>query len=263
MNTNDLLSGILAELKAQNESLGFGHPPRPRYIYANRQYPDALWYFWDGAKKEYEPIPYHALTGLIEKLDIETKEFKGKTEAKVNLHIKADRRYILQVGYDTIAAKGLLWGLSKLPQNAYSAPITIAVEPGETDQVLFTRIYNPRSGESVYAPYPDNTNWANVVSKAQAKINPAAAPSAGVALPPVPVPTQVSTISKEQMKRLFAISRSAGFIDGAVKLLIGDFEYLSTSDIRIADYERICELAGDESQASIYNDRFRVPIGTW
>ena len=57
----ELLQAILDELKAQGRSegstpLGFGNPPRARYIYANRQYPDCLWYFWNGGKSIYEPI---------------------------------------------------------------------------------------------------------------------------------------------------------------------------------------------------------------
>jgi hypothetical protein len=171
-----LLQAILDELRAAAQltapsaPLGFGHPPKPRYIYANRQYPDCLWYFWNGAKNEHEPIGLHALTGRIEKLELETKEFKGKTEQKVNLHITADRPYIIQSGFDTLFAKGLLYTLAKLPADAFAKPITIAVEAGETDQVLFCRIYNPVTGNSVYAPYPEQVDWTAVADRAIQKI---------------------------------------------------------------------------------------------
>ena len=46
----------------------------------------------------------------------------------------------------------------------------IAVEPGETDQVLFCRIYNPASGKSVFAPYPEDTDWAATAQRAVSKI---------------------------------------------------------------------------------------------
>jgi hypothetical protein len=172
-----LLQDILTELRAAAQAtqaartpLGFGHPPRPRYIYANRQYPDCLWYFWNGAKSEHEPIGMHALTGRVEKLEIETKEFKGKTEQKVNLHMFADRSYVIQSGFDTLFARGLLYTLSKLPADAFANPITVAVEAGDTDQVLFCRIYNPVTGNSVYAPYPDQVDWAAVADRAIQKI---------------------------------------------------------------------------------------------
>jgi hypothetical protein len=174
MTTDKLLLQILEELQRTNRPsapLGFGHPPKPRYIYANRQYPDCLWYFWNGGDNKHEPIALTSLTGTIEKLEIETKEFRGKPDPKVNLHIRADRNYIIQAGADTLFAKGLLFTLSKLPPQAFEQAITIAVEPGETEQVLFCRIYNPATGQSIYAPYPDDTDWAKVTAKAISKVN--------------------------------------------------------------------------------------------
>jgi hypothetical protein len=175
MNTDELLKAILDELRAARRStsaipLGFGYPPKPRYIYANRQYSDCLWYFWNGAKNEHEPIAFQALTGMIEKLEIETKAFRGKPDPKVNLAVRAERSYIIQAGFDTIFAKGLLYTLAKLPVEAFRQPITIAVEPGETEQVLFCRIYNPSTGNSVYAPYPDDVDWPAVSQRAIDKI---------------------------------------------------------------------------------------------
>lgn len=171
INTNQLLQAILEELRTKKQTLGFGHPPKPRYIYANRQYSDCFWYFWNGALNEHEPIEEHALTGIIEKLEIEQKEFRGKPDLKVNLHIRADRTYVIQAGYETLFSKGLLYTLSKLPITAFTQPITLAVEPGDTDQVLFCRIYNPATGQSVYAPYPDPTDWQQVTQRAIAKID--------------------------------------------------------------------------------------------
>ena len=170
-DSNAYLQAILQELQASKQQLGFGHSPKPRYIYANRQYAECLWYFWDGAKKEHEPILFQALTGIIEKLEIEEKEYKGKPEFKVNLHIKADRNYVIQSGLETLFAKGLIYTLSKLPIAAFTQPITIAVEPGDTEQVLFIRVYNPVTGIAVYAPYTEPVNWQDVIARATSKIN--------------------------------------------------------------------------------------------
>ncbi|WP_242041684.1 hypothetical protein [Alkalinema sp. FACHB-956] len=171
MDTNELLKAILDELRSQRQPLGFSHPPKPRYIYANRKYNDCLWYFWNGAKNQHEPIEYHALTGIIEKLELEEKEFRGKSDSKVNLFIRADRMYIIQSGWDTVFAKGLLYTLSKLPIDAFTKPITISVEAGETEQVLFCRIYNPATGSSVYAPYGEEVDWEAVTQRAIDKIS--------------------------------------------------------------------------------------------
>jgi hypothetical protein len=165
-----LLTEILQELrKLTAPPLGFNHPPKPRYVYANRQYSDCLWYFWNGGKNEHEPIAHHALTGAIERIEIETKEFRGKPDIKVNLHIRGDRFYVLQSGFDTLFAKGLLWSLDQLPSLTAGAVLTIAVEPGDTEQVLFCRVYGP-DGQSIYAPYPDTTDWVAIAASVQSKL---------------------------------------------------------------------------------------------
>lgn len=171
LDSNQILQAILDELRAVKQPLGFGHPPKPRYIYVNRQYPDCLWYFWNGAKNEHEPIEKHALTGIIERLEIEEKEFRGKPDYKVKLYIQADRKYVIQSGLETLFAKGLLYTLSKLPIAAFLQAMTIAVEPGDTEQVLFCRIYNPTTGQAVYAPYSEGTNWQAVTQRAITKID--------------------------------------------------------------------------------------------
>jgi len=183
MNSEPLLQAILDELKATRAAhapvpLGFGAPPKPRFIYANRQYSNCLWYFWNNAKNEHEPIEQTALTGWIEKLEIESKEFRGRTETKVNLSMRADRPYIIQAGFETIFARGLLHTLAKLPPEAFRQPIMIAVEPGDTDQVLFCRIYNPATGKSVFAPYPEDTDWTATAQRAVTKIQKAHEPAA-------------------------------------------------------------------------------------
>lgn len=186
MSGLEILTAILEELRSRKSvPLGFGTPPKPRYLYANRQYPDCLWYFWNGGDNKHEPIAHTALTGTIEKLEIETKEFRGKADPKVNLTIRADRTYIIQAGLDTLFAKGLLYALTKIPRDALQKPITIAVEPGETEQVLFCRIYNPITGNSVYAPYPDDTDWVEVAAKAIGKIH-GPAPASASAETPIP-----------------------------------------------------------------------------
>jgi hypothetical protein len=194
-----LLEEIRDEIKAGNVKtpLGFGHPPKPRYIYANRQYPDCLWYFWRGDRNEHESIELHAITGTIVKLDIETKEFRGKPDPKVNLTIKADRTYIIQAGFDTLFAKGLLYSLASNKMQNFDTLWTIAVEPGETEQVLFCRIYDPVTGESVYAPYPDDVDWPSAAAKAQAKLGQAtSAPEAPQTAAPKAKPVASKPVAK-------------------------------------------------------------------
>ena len=169
----ELLAQILAQLKAQSQPsiLGFSDPLRTRYIYANRQYPDCLWYFWAGGKSVHEPIEHHAITGIIDNIEVETKEFRGKSGPKLNVSIKADRPYVIQAGMDTMFAKGLIFTLSKLPVEAFRKPIMIAVEAGDTEQVLFARVYNPAKNALVFAPYGDDEiDWPAITQKAIDKV---------------------------------------------------------------------------------------------
>jgi hypothetical protein len=82
-----------------------------------------------------------ALTGYIEKIAIEEAEFRKKTALKLNIHIRSDRNYVIQCGLDTIAGQCLVHALAYIPQTDFSSPLTIAVEPGDTEQVLFARVY--------------------------------------------------------------------------------------------------------------------------
>ena len=88
----------------------------------------------------------------------------------MNLTLRADKLYVIQSGSDTLFGRGLLHTLAKLPQEAFRHPIMIAVEAGETDQVLFCRLYNPTTGKSVFAPYPDDADWNAITQKAITKI---------------------------------------------------------------------------------------------
>jgi hypothetical protein len=171
-STEALLAQILAQLKESKPSvkLGFGPSPKARYIYANRQYPDCLWYFWDGGTKEYEAISDNAITGTVTKVEIETKEYKGKPAVKLNITLQADRAYVIQAGFDTLFGKGLLYMLSELPIASLRGPIMIGVEAGETEQVLFCRIYNPVTGKAFFRPAPDDADYAAVAAKVIAKL---------------------------------------------------------------------------------------------
>ena len=174
MNNDTILQAILDEIKAMRNApptvpVGFSSPPKPRFVYANRQH-NCLWYFWNSVKNEHEPIEATALTGWVEKMEIEEKDFRGRTETKVNLTVRAERQYIIQAGFETIFARGLMHTLAKLPAEAFRQPIMIAVEPGEAEQVLFCKIYNPANGKSVFAPYADDTDWKSVAQRAISKI---------------------------------------------------------------------------------------------
>jgi hypothetical protein len=77
----------------------------------------------------------------------------------------------VQAGFDTLFSKGLLSALDKLPVEVFSRPLTIAVEPGDTEQVLFCRVYDA-AGQPVFAPYEEPINWQQIALRVARKISP-------------------------------------------------------------------------------------------
>jgi hypothetical protein len=237
--TEQLLTAILSELR-RGPALGFGHPPSPRYIYANRQYSDCLWYFWNGEKKEHEPISHHALTGVIEKLEVETKEYKGKPDVKLNLHLRADRRYVIQAGFETEFSKGLLARLNLVRD--LKSVITIAVQAGETEQVLFCRVWDSQ-GVGIKVESQEGLDYVAIVADIAARIGgegdrpalpPKAQPKPVVSQPKVKLADRSipsDAISIEKRRELFTFADSKGLTEEGLKYGLRCNGFASTAQL--------------------------------
>jgi hypothetical protein len=161
--TQQLLSAMLEELRMMNHpsSLGFVDLPRPRYIYANRKHNGTLWYFWDG--DNHEPIMSTGLAARIVRLEIKAREYKGKEGEKLNIHVQADRPYIIQSGLDTVYATGMLKMLGTLTPEELRGVLTIGFEGGDNESVLLPRLYV--ADRSIYGgDAPDPASWAELVN---------------------------------------------------------------------------------------------------
>ncbi|MFM7426036.1 MAG: hypothetical protein ACKO7W_13770 [Elainella sp.] len=163
---NALLQQLI-DLLQQKQPLGFSEAPRPRYIYCNRSQ-NCLWYLLNEAR-EAVPIVQTALTCIVEKLEFKQVERRGKDTWKVHLHVRADRRYILEAGYDSNFSKSLLSVLSVMTPTQLQQPITIEVQAAESEEVLFCRVY--ADGDLVFAPWDDNTTWKVVAKRAIANVD--------------------------------------------------------------------------------------------
>jgi hypothetical protein len=239
--TEVLLTAILTELR-RGPALGFGHPPSGRYIYANRQYSDCLWYFYNGEKKEHDPIAHHALTGLVEKLEIETKEYKNKPEVKLNLHLRADRRYVIQSGFNTEFAKGLLARLNQVSASALRSPLTIGVQAGETDQVLFCRLWDSQ-GEGIKVETMEGLDYVAIAADIAARIAgdgdrpappPKAQPKPVVSQPKVKLADRSipsDAISMEKRRELFSFADSKGLTEEGLKYGLRCNGFASTAQL--------------------------------
>jgi hypothetical protein len=158
---NVLLQHLINILQ-QKQQLGFGESPRVRFIYCNRSN-SCLWY-WLNDAREVVPIPQTALTCFVEKLEFKQVERRGKETWKTHLHVKGDRRYVLEAGYDSNFSKSLLCALATLTVYQLQQPITIEVQAADSEEVLFCRVY--ADGEPVFAPWDEQTNWKTVARTA-------------------------------------------------------------------------------------------------
>lgn len=163
---NALLQQLI-DLLQQKQPLGFSEAPRPRYIYCNRSQ-HCLWY-WLNDAREVMQISQTALTCLIDKLEFKQVERRGKDTWKIHLHVRADRRYILEAGYDSNFSKSLLSALSVMTPQQLQQPITIEVQAAESEEVLFCRVY--AGSELVFAPWDESTTWKVVAKRAIANVD--------------------------------------------------------------------------------------------
>lgn len=162
---NALLQQLIGVLQPQ-QPLGFTEPPRPRYVYCNRSQ-NCLWY-WLNDAREVMPISQTALTCMVKKLEFKQVERRGKDTWKMHLHVRADRRYILEAGYDSNFSKSLIAALAALTSHQLASPITIEVQAAESDEVLFCRVYV--EGDLVFAPWDESTNWKLAAQRAIANV---------------------------------------------------------------------------------------------
>jgi hypothetical protein len=167
LSQQNLLLQQLVDLLRQKQPLGFSEAPRPRYIYCNRSQ-NCLWY-WLNDAREAMPILQTALTCLVERLEFKQVERRGKETWKIHLHVRADRRYILEAGYDSNFSKSLLSALSVITPPQLSQPLTIEVQAADSEEVLFCRVY--ANGELVFAPWDDSTAWKVVAKRAIANVD--------------------------------------------------------------------------------------------
>jgi hypothetical protein len=162
----ELLRQILSELQQQRSPLGFGASPTPKYIYANIQPDGALWYHWNHAENKPEPIRDDCLTCKVLAVKIKSKEFKGKEKPKLLVSVMGDRPYIIETGIETVFAKSLLTVLAQTPAATLKRPISITVQAGDSEKVLFCRVYDADGAKLMVNPYREDEDWGSVIAAA-------------------------------------------------------------------------------------------------
>jgi len=151
--------------------LGFGSIPKPQYIFVSKE-SDHCWYMLSDDAKQI-PIYDRALTGIITEIDVkkEVETSQGKSE-KTDLHILADKPYIIRSGSESYFSKGLLLSLNGLSYEQLLQPLTIAVSPGDK-AIVFCTIYHPVTYRSVGVSWDGHKeiDWQVLGQKVNLKIN--------------------------------------------------------------------------------------------
>jgi hypothetical protein len=151
--------------------LGFGSIPKPQYVFVSREN-DHCWYMLSDDAK---PIPIYdrALTGVITGIEVNKKVETSYGEAeKTDLHILADKPYVIRSGSESFFSKSLLLGLDLITREQLHHPLTIAVSPGEKT-IVFCTIYNPVTYRSVDISWDGHKeiDWQALGKKVSLKIN--------------------------------------------------------------------------------------------
>lgn len=106
------------------------------------------------------------MKGIVTDIRLTVKEYKGKENAKLDVVMRADRLYVIRSGLETVFSKGLLLSLNALSRSQLSAPITIAIAPGQ--DCCFARVY--RNDEPVKYEWQQNLDWVEIVRQLQVKL---------------------------------------------------------------------------------------------
>lgn len=160
----ELLKRLLSALN--KPKLGFTNDVGAQFVYCNRQH-GSLWYTLDADRKP-QPITATALTGYLKELKFEQTERRGKLCHKLLASIAADRVYILESGHDTHFSKGLLVAIALLTPQQLIQPITISPQAGDSDEVLFCRIWC--GSEYIKVSYDESANWREIAKSALANV---------------------------------------------------------------------------------------------
>lgn len=156
------IRAILKEMIGGESDLGFCDPPSPTIVYANRQYPDCVLYTWDFEGNKHNPISKRAIACIVTEIKVVEKEFRKKLDKKLQVKVQADRAYTIESGLDTQFSKGLIASLDALGGDI-SKPIVIEAEAGDTETVLFCRVY--LGGESVRTPKHEDIDFINSLGR--------------------------------------------------------------------------------------------------
>ena len=148
---------MLAELRRIREALGeaqplgFGKRTAPTYVFVRHHEVGGetyVWYSRDKREGQNVSIRERDLTGYLVgvwRFD-RADETSGEVVAKLNVHIRADKDYLLQTGFTTNFARTFLAGLLELKPEALNEPLTLIAEDNAGSKARATVFCRVESG---------------------------------------------------------------------------------------------------------------------
>lgn len=158
-----------------SQELGLGYNPESiKFLFvgeAEDETGSTPWYEWNHDTNTAIPVHYDALTGYINNITIVTKQFKGSTHYKIQVHVTADRRYRIQVGAGTVFARGLVLALAQQAstKDAFKSPLTITVKQGDDSKAVFAGVFDSH-GQKVIAKWDSEALLMPIVQEIQAAL---------------------------------------------------------------------------------------------
>ena len=161
-----LLERIAVALEGQEKvNLGLSTESPRKWLYVGQEQ-GTCWYFRHN--NENVPVIENSLTGYLKVARLETKEFKGKSELKLQLTIDAGIKYVIQSGVNTVFSRGVLLALNLLSEAELLKPITISVRPGNQESIVLGSV--AVGGDKVRVDWDESLNLGFIVQQINGRL---------------------------------------------------------------------------------------------
>jgi hypothetical protein len=156
-------------IPTQSVELGFGDIPGKTYIFIGAdEDSSSIWYKWDFNNNKRDSIEAPALIGYIEDVKLVPKIWNGKEGYKLDIHVVADKKYVIRSGVSTSFSNGISHQLSIVED--FSKPIAIAPKKGDTSKVVFSGLFDAETGNSYFFDGERNEKISPLIFKVQEKL---------------------------------------------------------------------------------------------
>lgn len=168
MTTDQLLERIAIALEARTGKPQMGFVSSDMvYAWIGWEGTSACWYTRENDQNV--PIKHSRVVGKLIGLKHKIKDFKGKAHEKLLIWLDCgDKKIQIESGLDTKFARSALLKLAALPASLIDQPITIAVNRGTEEGIVFCSIFIGGSG--LVADWDDSISGLDLLKKCCAQL---------------------------------------------------------------------------------------------